>query len=413
MKKFLKDGRLLIIILFVFLTLPFGVEAKQSNTFFHEGSLFSGELISGDTILISHFKNYVPVEKQDFNFYNEDKIINFEYYIIDSVDSNGNIKYKKYDFTNSDRSVWYPDGITFYTTSGNVYDDYPYTLTSDFFNSCKSNRGDSENDSFISGNYCNMMLPAINGKISRLEFNGVDYGKKKKIDMCKYSSLIDTYYALCGKTDSKFKSTYIGTYEYYTSYVYKFYEIPDEKPELKVICDSNKLTDGKSTQCRINFSYKYGLSNVLFNITSDKLKISNFKAKNSWGFDKNDNSYSMKYLKERISNDFMYGADIATFDVSSDSDVNNVLSSLKATNFRYVNKLGENTLSDVDLNFDLGDKNDNNENKDDMENINDKESKDNIINPSTFRDNYYLVIGILIVGLICFIQMKSKTKRKL
>ena len=49
----------------------------------------------------------------------------------------------------------------------------------------------------------------------------------------------------------------------------------------------------------------------------------------------------------------------------------------------------------------------------DAETVCANKNKDNIINPSTFRDNYYLVIGILIVGLICFIQMKSKTKRKL
>ena len=406
MKKVLKDSRLLIIILFVLLTLPFGVEAKQSNTFFHEGSLYSGELISGDTILISDFKNYIPVEKQDFNFYNEDKIINFEYYIIDSVDSNGNIKYKKYDFTNSDRSVWYPDGITFYTTSGNAYDDYPYTLTSDFFNSCKSNRGDSGYDSFISGNYCNVMLPAVKGKISRWKFDSFKYGDKKKIDMCKYSYILESYYSSCGKTDSETTGTYIGTYEYYTSYVYKFYEIPDEKPQLKVMCDNNKLTAGQTTKCKANISYKYGLSNVLFNITSDKLKISNLQIDDyNWGNTLTpkeiDNGYSMHFVFDDPVDAFKDNPVIATFDVSSDGDVNNVLAALKATNFRYVNKLGENTLSDVDLDFDLENKKDNIENK------------DNIINPSTFRNNYYLVIGILIVGLICFIQMKSKAKRKL
>ena len=77
------------------------------------------------------------------------------------------------------------------------------------------------------------------------------------------------------------------------------------------------------------------------------------------------------------------------------------------TNFRYIDKLGENTLSDAFFDVELENKEDNIINKDNIEN------KDNIINPNTFRDNYYLVIGILIVGLICFIQMKSKAKRKL
>mgnify|MGYP004648155841 CR=1 FL=1 len=425
MEKVLKDSRLLIFILFVLLTLPFNVEAKQTNTciseyqFESESEFGRSEFISGDTIIIGGSTYYMPVEKQDFSLYSEDIITNFEYYIIDSIDSSGNIKYKKYDFTNSDRSVWYPKDSIFYDMSGRVY-EYPLE-TAEFFNSCKKGR---KNDHYLmelkpyySGG-CNVFLPAANGKITRWKFDSFKYSDKKKLDVCKYSSFIDTYYSLCGKTDSEFKSTYIGTYEYYTSYVYKFYEIPDEKPQLKVMCDNNKLTAGQTTKCKANISYKYGLSNILFNITSDKLKISNLQIEdynlgNTWTSKEIDNGYSMNFVFDHLTNAFKYNPIIATFDVSSDSDVNNVLSSLKATNFRYVNKLGENTLSDVDLNFDLGDKNDNNENKDDMENISDKESKDNIINPSTFRDNYYLVIGILIVGLICFIQMKSKTKRKL
>ena len=257
-------------------------------------------------------------------------------------------------------------------------------------------------------------LQGTHGLLGELKLKSCfKYSDKKKLDVCKYSSFIDTYYSLCGKTDSEFKSTYIGTYEYYTSYVYKFYEIPDEKPQLKVMCDNNKLTAGQTTKCKANISYKYGLSNILFNITSDKLKISNLQIEdynlgNTWTSKEIDNGYSMNFVFDHLTNAFKYNPIIATFEVSSDSDVNNVLSSLKATNFRYVNKLGENTLSDVDL----SDKNNSNENKDDMENISDKESKDNIINPSTFRDNYYLVIGILIVGLICFIQMKSKAKSK-
>ena len=65
---------------------------------------------------------------------------------------------------------------------------------------------------------------------------------------------------------------------------------------------------------------------------------------------------------------------------------------MKTTNFKYVDKTGENTIPDGKST--LGDK------------IN------KIINPNTYRDNYYLVIGILIIGLICFIQMKSKAKSK-
>ena len=420
MEKVLKDSRLLIIILFVLLTLPFNVEAKQTNTciseYDFESEFGSSEFISGDTIMIGRSTYYKPVEKQDFNLYTEDKITNFEYYIIDSIDSSGNIKYKKYDFTNSDRSVWYPKDSIFYDMSGRVY-EYPLE-TAEFFNSCKKGR---KNDYYLmelgtlySGG-CNVFLPAANGKITRWKFDSFKYSDKKKLDVCEYNrSFVSTYYSLCGKTDSEFKSTYIGTYEYYTSYVYKFYEIPDENPQLKVMCDNNKLTAGQTTKCKANISYKYGLSNILFNITSDKLKISNLQIEdynlvNTWTPKEIDNGYSMNFVFDHLTNAFKYNPIIATFDVSSDSDVNNVLSSLKVTNFRYVNKLGENTLSNVDL----SDKNNSNENKDDMENIKDKESKDNIINPSTFRDNYYLVIGILIVGLICFIQMKSKAKRKL
>ena len=412
MENVLKDSRLLIIILFVFLTLPFNVEAKQTNTciseyqFESESEFGRSEFISGDTIMIAGSTYYKPVEKQDFYLYNEDKVTNFEYYIIDSIDSDGNIKYKKYDFSNSDRSVWYPNDSIFYDLSGRVYD---YLETAEFFNSCKKGR---KNDyylmqlgTFYSGG-CNVFLPAANGKITRWKFDSFKYSDKKKLNVCKYSSFIDTYYSLCGKTDSELKSTYIGRYEYYTSYVYKFYEIPDEKPQLKVMCDNNKLTAGQTTKCKANISYKYGLSNILFNITSDKLKISNLQIEdynlgNTWTPKEIDNGYSMNFVFDHLTNAFKYNPIIATFDVSSDSDVNNVLSSLKATNFKYVNKLGENTLSDASFGVDLENEKDNIENK------------DNIINPSTFRDNYYLVIGILIVGLICFIQMKSKTKRKL
>ena len=407
MEKVLKDSRLLIIILFVLLTLPFNVEAKQTNTciseYDFESEFGSSEFISGDTIMIGRSTYYKPVEKQDFNLYTEDKITNFEYYIIDSIDSSGNIKYKKYDFTNSDRSVWYPKDSIFYDMSGRVY-EYPLE-TAEFFNSCKKGR---KNDYYLmelgtlySGG-CNVFLPAANGKITRWKFDSFKYSDKKKLDVCEYNrSFVSTYYSLCGKTDSEFKSTYIGTYEFYTSYVYKFYEISDEKPQLKVICDNNKLAKGETTKCRVNFSYKYMLSNVLFNITSDKLKISNFKVVDDldWDSSEIDDGMSLKFLNNSKSY-YIKDKEIATFDVSSDSDVNNVLAALKRTNFRYVDKLGENTLSDASFGVDLENKKDNIVNK------------DNIINPSTFRDNYYLVIGILIVGLICFIQMKSKAKSK-
>ena len=220
MEKVLKDSRLLIFILFVLLTLPFNVEAKQTNTciseyqFESESEFGRSEFISGDTIIIGGSTYYMPVEKQDFSLYSEDIITNFEYYIIDSIDSSGNIKYKKYDFTNSDRSVWYPKDSIFYDMSGRVY-EYPLE-TAEFFNSCKKGR---KNDHYLmelkpyySGG-CNVFLPAANGKITRWKFDSFKYSDKKKLDVCKYSSFIDTYYSLCGKTDSEFKSTYIGTYE--------------------------------------------------------------------------------------------------------------------------------------------------------------------------------------------------------
>ena len=213
--------------------------------------------------------------------------------------------------------------------------------------------------------------------------------------MCEFSGSGSHYY-VCSSEHSK----YVGTYEFYTSYVYKFYEVPDEKPQLKVTCDNNKLSKGETTKCRVNFSYKYIFGDVSLNILSNKLKISNFKVFDDldWDVSEIDNGLSLNFLD--YSNDYIKDKEIATFDVSSDSDVNNVLASLKRTNFKYIDKLGENTLSDASFDVDLENKKDNNENK------------DNIINPSTFRDNYYLVIGILIVGLICFIQMKSKAKSK-
>ena len=95
MEKVLKDSRLLIIILFVLLTLPFGVEAKGYYGSVPEDDFDETELISGDDV---YLYKYIPVDGQDFGVINGQKTANFEYYIIDSIDSNGNIKYKEYDF---------------------------------------------------------------------------------------------------------------------------------------------------------------------------------------------------------------------------------------------------------------------------------------------------------------------------
>ena len=397
MEKVLKDSRLLIIILFVLLTLPFGVEAKGYNWTIWEENIDKAEFISGDDVELDN--KYIPVDNQEFKVHNEDKAINFEYYIIDSIDSKGNIKYKKYDFSKAEKRVWYPDGYLFRSSSGGSIMDVSGEPLLESFNSCKKNNIYKKYDIYI---FCRIVLPAINGKISRWKFDSIEYGDKKEIDVCRYKKYGSYFYSSCDKTKDELENTYIGTYEYYTSYVYKFYEILDEKPQLKVTCDNNKLSKGETTKCRVNFSYKYMLSNVLFNITSDKLKISNFKVVDDldWDVSEIGNGLSLKFLNNSKSY-YIKDKEIATFDVSSDSDVNNVLAALKRTNFRYVDKLGENTLSDASFDVDLENKKDNIENK------------DNIINPSTFRDNYYLVIGILIVGLICFIQMKSKTKRKL
>ncbi len=395
MEKVLKDSRLLIIILFVFLTLPFNVEAKGYYGSVLEDDFDETELISGNDV---YLYKYIPVDGQDFGVINGQKTANFEYYIIDSIDSKGNIKYKEYDFSKANKSVWYPDGYVFRGLSGQPIDVSGKSLL-ESFNSCQKNNIYEE----YNGS-CRIVLPAINGKISRWKFDSIKYGDKKNIDLCRRSSSSDSYYYIGGC--DFFNVNYVGTYEFYSSYVYKFYEVPDEKPQLKVICDSNKLTAGQVTKCKANFSYKYMLGDVLFNITSDKLKISNLHIDdytwgNTWTPKEIANGYSMHFAFDDSVNVFKDNPVIATFDISSDSDVNNVLASLKRTNFRYIDKLGENTLSDAFFDVELENKEDNIINK------------DNIINPSTFRDNYYLVIGILIVGLICFIQMKSKAKRKL
>ena len=395
MIKFLKKYWVIIFILFISFLLPFNVEAKVLyNKSVSEESLDEAELISGDDVFFKYAFRYVPVDDQNIFVTNEDKVIKFEYYIIDSIDSKGNIKYKKYDFSKADKSVWYPEEYIFRDDRGEMTEFPGKTLVENFY-SCQKDNLYNEYDKS-----CRIVLPAINGKISRWKFDSIKYDDKKNTDLCEFSG---SHYYVCSSEHSK----YVGTYEFYTSYVYKFYEVPDEKPQLKVMCDNNKLIAGQTTKCKANISYKYGLSNMLFNITSDKLKISNFKVGdddwdwgNTWTPKEIDNGYSMDFAFGHHINPFQYNPVIATFDVSSDSDVNNVLASLRRTNFRYIDRLGENTLSDASFDVDLENKKDNIVNK------------DNIINPSTFRDNYYLVIGILIVGLICFIQMKSKAKSK-
>ena len=401
MIEFLKKCWAIIFILVVSFILPFNVEAKGYNWDIMDKNFDEAEFISGDDVTFDN--EYISVGDQEFEVYNVDKSRNFEYYIIDSIDSKGNIKYKKYDFSKAAKSVWYPDGYVFrgYSHSGSIIDVSGKSLLESFI-SCQKDNIYKEYESS-----CRIVLPAINGKISRWKFDSKKYSNKKEIDVCRYKNYPFSLYAPCDKTADEPENTYIGTYEFYTSYVYKFYEVSDEKPQLKVMCDNNKLTAGQTTKCKANISYKYWLSNILFNITSDKLKISNFKVGdddwdwgNTWTPKEIDNGYSMDFAFGHHINPFEYNPVIATFDVSSDSDVNNVLASLRRTNFRYIDRLGENTLSDASFDVDLENKKDNIVNK------------DNISNPSTFRDNYYLVIGILIVGLICFIQMKSKAKSK-
>lgn len=426
MRNTLRNSWVFIIILFVTFVMPFRVEAKQTNTAIWESEFDNKELISGDTITINEATTFTPVENQNFKFYDEDKITNFEYYIIDSIDSNGDIKYKKYDFTDLNKNVWYPTGSVIYDLSGGVYDKVLENIN--YFNVCDKNSRHNGFNSFREDyGYCLVILPSVNGKISRWRFGSKDYGDEKDIDVCKFQHKVfsNNYYSSCDKTDEDFRKSYIGTYKYYTSYTYKFYQIPDEKPEVNVICDSNKLSAGETTKCKVKASSKYALSNILFDITSDKLKINNFKINNYWDDDSNqkkdyskywtfkelNNGYSINFTYDYLSacsnpydcrrpNEFEYLFDssfnenpvVATFEVTSDKNIDDVVSSMKTTNFKYVDKTGENTIPDGKST--LGDK------------IN------KIINPNTYRDNYYLVIGILIIGLICFIQMKSKAKSK-
>ena len=69
MEKVLKDSRLLIIILFVFLTLPFNVEAKGYNWTILEWNIDKAEFISGDDVSLDNV--YIPVDAQEFEVYNE------------------------------------------------------------------------------------------------------------------------------------------------------------------------------------------------------------------------------------------------------------------------------------------------------------------------------------------------------
>ena len=406
MRNTLKNSLMFIIMLFVTFALPFRVEAKQSNTAIWESAFDNEELISGDTIKITGATTFTPVENQNFEFYAENKITNFEYYIIDSIDSNGTIKYKKYDFTDSDKNVWYPNDSVIYDLSGYVYDETLETIN--YFNVCDINSRSNGFNSFREDyGYCLIVLPAVNGKVSRWRLDSKDYGDKKDIDVCKFVHRTwsnDFYYSSCDKTDTKYNSTPIGTYEYYTSYVYKFYEIPDEKPEVKFTCDSNKLSAGKSTKCKINLSYKYGLSNILFDIISDKLKISNIQVDDYWNADpalwtskEIDNGYSINFAYNRRITNFNDDPLIATFDVTADKDIDDVSKSLRTSDIKYVDKTGDGIATAKSTS-------DEKSALDDIIN--------NIINPSTFRNSYYLIIGIIIIGGICFIQLRSKKKNK-
>ena len=399
MRNTFKNNFMFIFILFITFVLPFRVEAKQTNTFIEDYNFDYEELISGDSLLINGATVYIPVEEQKFEFFEKDKVTNFEYYIIDSIDSNGNIKYKKYDFSNSNKSVWYPKSSTLFDVSG---DSYEYSSDSvEYFNLCnlKSRNNDSDLFRYDHGGFCNVLLPAVNGRIARWRFEGTDYGDKKEIKVCSYDGHYDTLYSSCDKTENEDENTYIGTYEYYTSYVYKFYEISEEKPEVMFTCDSNKLSAGESTKCKINLSYKYRLSNILFDIISDKLKMSNLQVDDYWNADpalwtskEIDNGYSINFTYNRRFNNFKNNPLIATFEITADEDIDDVVSSLKTTNIKYIDKTGETTISD---------------DKTDSDN-----TIDNILNPSTFRNNYYLIIGIIIIGGISFIQLRSKNKNK-
>ncbi len=374
-----KKSKVLLILL-VSLFLPFSVSAKSYYWTVNEDDMKNKELISGDDVDINNARYLIPYEdinvlaRHDY----DERSTNFEYYIIDSVDSNGNIKYKKYDFLTSANEV-------FNSRYDNNVD--PWHSQAINFYSCRS--GDNE---------CNITLPAVNGEIVRWRFDNKSYGNKTKYDICGYEG--NEYYQVCegGVT----QDSYAGTYEFYTSYVYRLYQVLEEKPSLKVTCDDNKLKKGTASKCKVSFSYKYALNNVSFNISSDKLKISNFKPINNWSATEITDGYSLEYSNDDFSLvDFKDSTEIATFEVSSEDAIEDkILALLKVTDFKYIDKLGENTLSDIDLDFNVADDAD-------------KDNKiNNIINPNTFSDSYYLIVAISLIGLICFIQVKSKAKSK-
>ena len=401
MKNSLKNKVTFIVILFVSLILPFNVWAKQTNTFIREDSFDDEELISGDTIQFDNVTLYIPVEEQEFSLLYDDKVINFEYYIIDSIDSNGNIKYKKYVYSDSNKSLWNPNSSSVYVWSGELYSNFNFDDNVDYYNLCPVS--DSRLDG---GDVCNIILPAVNGKISRWRFDSKEQGDKKDIDVCSYTSYSSTIYSSCDKTEGRTDNTYIGTYEYYTSYTYRFYELPEEQPKLKVTCDTNELSAGKSTKCTFNVSYKYGLSSILFDITSDKLKINNLKLDDFWFDDSGyspwnikeiDNGYSINFALGFRINNFKNNPLIATFEITADEDINDVIKSLNISDIKYVEKTGDSIAT--------------------AKSSSDDESAlddviDNIINPSTFRNSFYLIIGVIVIGGICFIQLKSKKKNK-
>ena len=402
----LKRGRLYIFILLVSLVLPFNVWAKQNNTFVMDFMFSYEELISGDTIRFDGTLAYVPVENQNFTFTNEDNVINIEYYIIDSIDSDGNITYKKYDFSNLDKNVWHPESSALFDYSGF---DYDYSSDKiEYFDSCKMIDRESDR-TFSTDAYgqCNILLPSVDGKIARWRFDTKDYGDVKNIDVCSYSkSNYNTVYTSCDKAEGQKDNTYIGRYDYYTSYTYKFYQLPDDQPNLKITCDNNKLAAGETTECSINLSFKYGLNSILFDITSDKLKMDNlwfsrFVDSWYWSFKDTDNGYSLSYAPYNRTAGFENDPVVATFDVTADEDIDDVVGLLNTSDIKYVEKPGEGIVSKQSVSDD--------EIISDGENTSGNET-DNITNPNTFRNSYYMLIGLIIVGLIGFIQLRSRYK---
>ena len=421
MRNTFKNSWKFIIILFVSIILPFNVEAKQTNTFIEERNFGWQELISGDTVSIKDYLFYTPVKEiepiddQEIKLRDKDKVITLEYYVIDSVDSNGNIKYKKYDYTKLDKSNWATNISSFYTWSG-IRFDFNYTDNPEYYNTCII--GDLMYNDYGWTTDCNVFLPAVNGKIVRWRFGNKEQGDKKEIEVCKkYINNGVIVCSLCDKIDDGSDGTYIGKYEYYTSTVYKFYELPEEKPKTKITCDSNKLSAGETTKCKINFSYKYGLSNILFDIASDKLKINNFQINDYWNdypfddldfsFDDSDywsfrefeNGYSINFTYDYLFDwPFYANPVIATFEVTTDEDVDDVVDSIEKSDIKYIDKTGDGISNGEEPIVD--------------DNTGSDDNTNNILNPSTFRNSYYLIIGILIIGGICFIQLRSKKKNK-